>query len=447
MQNGIHSKIALMKFVYILIFYFFPLPHGLCQISRNASPIANNNATAYRNETVFEVRPNWEIDSPALIKDQSISKDSVFLYRRRKNNRDSTLAFVEYFDSLGNKMESDEYTINKGQLWRITNYNYDSDLLFKKEEISESIIKINGSNPIQKNVSTYEYDNLGNNVSEKLYSNTTDSSRKISVTVWQREFDSSGHQVKEFEALPGQKTSLRHKYYYMNGKVSVVETYDVHQKWIYSYQYKYNNQKNLETVFMINNFPEPQIQKKYFYDEKNRLIKEENYTEGRIYLDHSTEMYAYNTNGVVIWQSYQDIAGNNYYYRHFYTPSQIGGYQIQIDSANDDKMDSSDYDKTFTKVEIESEYPGGPEAWAWFLIRNLHYPDFAVNSQIQGDVMVVFIVDKEGNVSDVHANYGPPELRDEAVRVIKKSGKWTPAIVNGRQVKSYKNQPIKFRLG
>jgi protein TonB len=105
-----------------------------------------------------------------------------------------------------------------------------------------------------------------------------------------------------------------------------------------------------------------------------------------------------------------------------------------------------DYDKTFTKVEIESEYPGGTAAWQRYLLKTLHYPDEAVNNEIQGDIMVRFIVDKEGNVSDVEAIAGPNELRDEAVRVIKKSGKWTPAIQNGRQVKSYKQQPIKFRL-
>jgi protein TonB len=98
------------------------------------------------------------------------------------------------------------------------------------------------------------------------------------------------------------------------------------------------------------------------------------------------------------------------------------------------------------KVEIESEYPGGITAWQRFLNRNLHYPQDAVDNEIQGTVVVQFIVDKEGNVSDVEAVSGPPELKAEAVRVIKKSGKWTPAIQNGRKVKSYKKQPTGFRI-
>jgi protein TonB len=110
------------------------------------------------------------------------------------------------------------------------------------------------------------------------------------------------------------------------------------------------------------------------------------------------------------------------------------------------RKDDEDWDKTFTKVEIESEYPGGAAAWQRYLNRNLRYPQEAIDNEVQGAVVVQFIVDKEGTVSDVEAISGPQELRPEAVRVIKKSGKWTPAVQNGRQVKSYKKQPIVFRL-
>lgn len=110
------------------------------------------------------------------------------------------------------------------------------------------------------------------------------------------------------------------------------------------------------------------------------------------------------------------------------------------------KKVEEDWDKTFTKVEIESDYPGGMSAWQRYLNKNLRYPTEAQDNEIQGNVVVQFIVDKEGNVSEVEAISGPKELREEAVRVIKKSGKWTPAVQNGRQVKSYKKQPIVFRL-
>ncbi len=55
------------------------------------------------------------------------------------------------------------------------------------------------------------------------------------------------------------------------------------------------------------------------------------------------------------------------------------------------------------KVEIESEYPGGMTAWQRFLNRNLRYPQEAVDQNVEGFVTVQFIVDKEGNVSEVEA--------------------------------------------
>ncbi|HEY4112380.1 energy transducer TonB [Puia sp.] len=106
-------------------------------------------------------------------------------------------------------------------------------------------------------------------------------------------------------------------------------------------------------------------------------------------------------------------------------------------------------DAPFMKVEKESEFPGGSAAWLRFLNKNLKVPDDAINNGISGRVVVRFIVDKEGNVSDVEAVSGPEEggLRQAAVKVIKMSGKWIPAIQNGRMVKSYKQQPIIFEVG
>ncbi|HTI94831.1 MAG TPA: TonB family protein [Puia sp.] len=109
---------------------------------------------------------------------------------------------------------------------------------------------------------------------------------------------------------------------------------------------------------------------------------------------------------------------------------------------------TEDYEKTFVKVEIESEYPGGAAAWLRYLNKNFRYPEDALNNEIQGTVVVQFIVDKEGAVSDVQAISGPEQggLREEAIRVIRNSGLWTPAIQNGRKVRSYKKQPVIFKM-
>jgi protein TonB len=111
------------------------------------------------------------------------------------------------------------------------------------------------------------------------------------------------------------------------------------------------------------------------------------------------------------------------------------------------KKQEEDWEKVFLKVEIESQYPGGSSAWKRYLERNMRYPQEAQDNGIQGTVVVQFIVDKEGVVSDVEVLSGPQELRAEAVRVIKKSGKWTAAVQNNIKVKSYKTQPVIFMLG
>lgn len=93
-------------------------------------------------------------------------------------------------------------------------------------------------------------------------------------------------------------------------------------------------------------------------------------------------------------------------------------------------------------VEIEAEYPGGAAAWQRFLNRNLRVPEEAIENDVQGTAVVQFVVDVDGSVSNVEAVSGPEVLCEAMVQVIKKSGKWVPAVQGGRQVKSLKLQPI-----
>jgi N-acetylmuramoyl-L-alanine amidase len=100
----------------------------------------------------------------------------------------------------------------------------------------------------------------------------------------------------------------------------------------------------------------------------------------------------------------------------------------------------------FTQVEKTAEFPGGQKAWSDYLIKNLNYPPTAEKKEIQGDVIVAFIVKKDGSLADIHAISGPAELRASSVSVIKKSGKWIPARNNGLVIESYSKQPINYRL-
>lgn len=111
--------------------------------------------------------------------------------------------------------------------------------------------------------------------------------------------------------------------------------------------------------------------------------------------------------------------------------------------ARKDMVDTA----VFSKVEVESEFPGGVRGWIQYLQKNLRYPDRAINSRMQGTVRVQFLVDKEGNIDDIEMIQSVEYTIDrEAMRLIRQSPQWTPAIQDGRKVKSYKIQPITFRL-
>jgi periplasmic protein TonB len=108
---------------------------------------------------------------------------------------------------------------------------------------------------------------------------------------------------------------------------------------------------------------------------------------------------------------------------------------------------SDDEDKIFTKVENEAAFPGGDAAWRRFLEKNLNASTPIDNGAPEGtyQVIVKFIVSKDGSISDVQAEskhgYG---MEEEAVKVIRKGPKWTPALQNGRNVNAYRRQPITF---
>ena len=122
------------------------------------------------------------------------------------------------------------------------------------------------------------------------------------------------------------------------------------------------------------------------------------------------------------------------------------GKDTAIVESDSTARTGKDYDKTFIKVEIESEFPGGASAWLNFLQQNLRYPKKAIRKNIQGTVIMQFIVGRDGSISNISAISGDPILEAAALEVMLKSPNWTPAYQKGRAVKSYKRQPIVFRL-
>lgn len=97
--------------------------------------------------------------------------------------------------------------------------------------------------------------------------------------------------------------------------------------------------------------------------------------------------------------------------------------------------------------EIRPEYPGGAQALYQFLGANVYYPAEARNKGIKGEVVLQFIVDRNGDVTDIEVIRSPHQLlSDEAIRVVKLLDKWQPAQQEGYKVKVRYTLPMKFKL-
>ena len=103
-------------------------------------------------------------------------------------------------------------------------------------------------------------------------------------------------------------------------------------------------------------------------------------------------------------------------------------------------------DEPFRDVQVPASYPGD---WVRFLTRTLNANLPVDNGAPPGrySVVVEFVVDKQGEVSDIKTltNHGFG-MEGEAIRAIKKAGNWNPAIQNGHEVKAYKRQVIVFEI-
>lgn len=104
-------------------------------------------------------------------------------------------------------------------------------------------------------------------------------------------------------------------------------------------------------------------------------------------------------------------------------------------------------EQIFVAVEQPAEFPGGMAALMRWLNNNMRYPEAAQQNDIQGRVIVNFVVEKDGSIANVKIAKGvDKDLDREALRVVKKMPKWQPGKNNGVAVRSYFNLPVTFRL-
>ncbi len=104
-------------------------------------------------------------------------------------------------------------------------------------------------------------------------------------------------------------------------------------------------------------------------------------------------------------------------------------------------------EEIFQAVEQQAEFPGGTEALMKWLSQNIRYPEAAQQNDIQGRVVVRFVVEKDGSIGQATIAKGvDKDLDREALRVVNKMPKWQPGKNNGIAVRSYFNLPVTFKL-
>jgi len=113
-------------------------------------------------------------------------------------------------------------------------------------------------------------------------------------------------------------------------------------------------------------------------------------------------------------------------------------------SGDTSKLSRSVADSIYGQPEKPATLKRGD--WLYFLESHMTYPSEATRKEVQGTVIVQFVIETDGSVSNVVALSGPEALKENAVRLVMRSPKWTPAMNEGKNVRSAKKQPIVYRL-
>ena len=129
-----------------------------------------------------------------------------------------------------------------------------------------------------------------------------------------------------------------------------------------------------------------------------------------------------------------------------FAPAGANAQNKKVEKAQTHKDTTTD-DKVYEVCEQMPTYKGGEEAMMRFLSQVTRYPQRAQEFGIQGCVVVGFIVEKDGSLSDFKfIQRVDPELDDEALKTVKAMPKWNPGKHNGKNVRVRHSVPVSFKL-
>ncbi|MEO5911338.1 MAG: energy transducer TonB, partial [Pelobium sp.] len=99
------------------------------------------------------------------------------------------------------------------------------------------------------------------------------------------------------------------------------------------------------------------------------------------------------------------------------------------------------------EVDVLPEYPGGINNARRYVGEHVEYPAEAIENEIEGTIIVTFIIEQDGRISDIKIDKGLGYgLDEEVMKVIKRMPKWIPAKLNGKYVRYRMRLPVSFKL-
>ena len=122
--------------------------------------------------------------------------------------------------------------------------------------------------------------------------------------------------------------------------------------------------------------------------------------------------------------------------------------QVKVDVPEPPKEEKKPQkEEIFKSVEQPPQFPGGDAALMKYLSSHIQYPTMAQENNIQGKVVLQFVVEKDGHVGEVKVVRSvDKDLDREAVRVCKSLPKFTPGRQNGQAVRVWYTLPVNFKL-
>jgi periplasmic protein TonB len=108
---------------------------------------------------------------------------------------------------------------------------------------------------------------------------------------------------------------------------------------------------------------------------------------------------------------------------------------------------SADANGIYVTLDVYPRFPGGDQLRLYFLRTNIKYPSISLKSGVQGEVLVLFVVEPDGSITNVSVNKGfDKACEEEAMRVIKIMPRWEPGRRNGKSVRVLVKMPIIFKI-